>query len=219
MIRCPGCDKGFTRHGLSLHISKTRCRGCQNLHQSLQTRMVVQPAQAASSLAPNTGPKAADGPIGHEPAWEDETDAASSESSQQGDSANEADSIGDEADHTGDPVDTADANAFKSISRDGNFSSLVTPEPEQVHAILTQGRFHLSFDFLMVKLALQWLVVRFKVLPMGRHVTGRVTQCGPPFGPNATGSSHAGQRSSANPGLLQESAAALYSGHSSPQFL
>ncbi|KAH9164605.1 hypothetical protein EDB89DRAFT_2116238 [Lactarius sanguifluus] len=89
MIRCPGCDKGFTRHGLSLHISKTRRRGCQNLHQSLQTRMVVQPAQAASSLAPNTGLKAADGPIGHEPAWEDETDAASSESSQQGDSANE----------------------------------------------------------------------------------------------------------------------------------
>ncbi|KAH9008168.1 hypothetical protein EDB83DRAFT_2323339 [Lactarius deliciosus] len=132
MIRCPGCDKGFTRHGLSLHISKTRRRGCQNLHQSLQTRMVVQPAQAASSLAPNTGPKVADGPIGHEPAWEDETDAASSESSQQGDSANE-DSTGDEADHTGDPVDTADANAFESISRDGNFSSLVTPEPEHVN--------------------------------------------------------------------------------------
>ncbi|KAH9161635.1 hypothetical protein EDB89DRAFT_2116804 [Lactarius sanguifluus] len=133
MIRCPGCDKGFTRHGLSLHISKTRRRGCQNLHQSLQTRMVVQPAQAASSLAPNTGLKAADGPIGHEPAWEDETDAASSESSQQGNSANEADSIGDKADHTGDPVDTTDANAFESISRDGNFSSLVTPEPEHVN--------------------------------------------------------------------------------------
>ncbi|KAH8976821.1 hypothetical protein EDB92DRAFT_2012952 [Lactarius akahatsu] len=95
MIRCPGCDRGFTRCGLSQHISKTRRRGCQNLHQSLQTLTAFRPAQVASSLAPNTGPDsrhAADGPIGDESGSEDEnnsTEGSGSElSSQQGDSAN-----------------------------------------------------------------------------------------------------------------------------------
>src|SRR6266702_1523775 len=50
MIRCPGCEKDFTHHGHSQHISKTH-RRCQNLRWSQKTQTVFRPVHAASSLA------------------------------------------------------------------------------------------------------------------------------------------------------------------------
>lgn len=83
MIRCPGCDKTFTRHGLSQHISKTRRRHCRNLHRPLQTQTVFRPTPV--SLAPNTSSVSwnlTDEPIGDGSACEEgySTDSSSSPS-------------------------------------------------------------------------------------------------------------------------------------------
>ena len=152
MIRCPGCNRGFTHHGLSQHISKTRRASCQNLHLSLQTQTAFQRTpHATSSLAPNTSSEsrhAADVPIGGQPAREDDRNSTDSSRSSSQDHADPTTLGADEGkfsrhtmrctidtcmtDGIDDPVDTADANTFEIISGTMIFSPVATPEPELV---------------------------------------------------------------------------------------
>ncbi|KAH9012094.1 hypothetical protein EDB85DRAFT_1900557 [Lactarius pseudohatsudake] len=132
MIRCPGCDKYFTHQGHSQHITKTRRRECSNFHQSLQTQSTFRRVHAGSSLAPNTSAKSwrmADEPIGDKFDESDSNDDGSSSdlSSQQSHEDAAADDI-DKGD-----VDSTDANTFKAILGERNFSSVVTPKLEQAN--------------------------------------------------------------------------------------